>query len=108
MSSTAETGNLFLGDGVVAIGTALVPGKAVFNGTYDGALSAKEVEVQSKGVVSGTTQASTISVAGKLNTSIEASEMLSIESSGTVTGNVAYRKLEVAKGGELLGTLKQL
>jgi cytoskeletal protein CcmA (bactofilin family) len=34
--------------------------------------------------------------------------MLSIESSGTVTGNVAYRKLEVAKGGELLGTLKQL
>ncbi len=97
-----------LGDGVIAKGAAIVPGTAVLDGQYDGSLSANTIEIQAQGIVSGTTQAKTISVSGKLNQSIQASDTLSIEPSGVVTGDIAYGKLEVAKGGDLIGNLKQL
>jgi hypothetical protein len=48
-------GDLYVGEGVIAICIALVPGRAVLNGQFDGAIDAKQIEVQAKGVVSGTT-----------------------------------------------------
>ncbi len=108
MDNSTEFGNLFLGNGVVANGVAMVPGSAVLNGQFDGALNAKIIEVQQQGILSGTTQAASISVAGKLNNSIEATDVLTIANSGVVSGDIAYGKLEIAKGGQLLGTIKQL
>jgi cytoskeletal protein CcmA (bactofilin family) len=64
--------------------------------------------VQEKGVISGTTQAATIVVAGKINDVVQATYTLSIGSTGMVSGDISYGKLEVDKGGELLGTMKQL
>ncbi len=71
-------------------------------------IDAKEIEVQSKGIVSGTTQATTIAVSGKINDVVQAADTLSIGSTGVVSGDVNYGKLEVAKGGELLGAMKQI
>ena len=107
MDDFAESGALYIGEGVIANGAALVPGKATLNGQFEGALTAKHLEILSKGVVSGTIQASLISVAGNLSKAVEATEVLSIESSGVVSGNITYGKLEVAKGGEILGTMNQ-
>jgi cytoskeletal protein CcmA (bactofilin family) len=59
--------------------------------------------VQAKGVVSGTTQAATIVVSGKVNDVVQAADTLSIGSRGIVSGDIRYGNLEVAKGGELLG-----
>ena len=101
-------GDLYVGEGVIAICIALVPGRAVLNGQFDGAIDAKQIEVQAKGVVSGTTQAATIAVAGKINDTIQAADTLSIGSTGIVSGTISYGKLEVEKGGELLGTIRQI
>ena len=101
-------GDLYVGEGVIAICIALVPCRAVLNGQVDGAIDAKQIEVQAKGVVSGTTQAATIAVAGKINDTIQATDTLSIGSTGIVLGDISYGKLEVAKGGELLGTMRQM
>ncbi len=78
------------------------------NGQFDGAIDAKEIEVQAKGIVSGTTQAENITVTGKINDVVQAADTLSIGSSGTVKGGISYGKLEIAKGGELLGAMKQI
>ena len=101
-------GDLYIGQGVVANCVAIVPGRAVVNGQVDGAIDAKLIEVQEKGVISGTTQAATIVVAGKINDVVQATDTLSIGSTGMVSGDISYGKLEVDKGGELLGTMKQL
>ena len=104
---TNPIGDLFVGEGVIAHCVALVPGRAVVNGQFDGAIDAKEIEVQSKGIVSGTTQATTIAVSGKINDVVQAVDTLSVGSTGVVSGDISYGKLEVAKGGELLGAMRQ-
>ena len=101
-------GDFYVGEGVIANCVAIVPGRAVVNGQFDGAIDAKEIEVQAKGIVSGATQAATIAVTGKINDVVQATDTLSIGSTGVVSGDISYGKLEVAKGGELLGAMKQI
>ena len=62
MSDNKTQVDLYIGHGVVAHGVALVPGRAVVNGIFDGAIDSKELEIQTGGVVSGTTQAAAICV----------------------------------------------
>lgn len=58
--------------------------------------------------MSGVTQAANISVTGKINDVVQATDTLSIGSTGVVSGDISYGTLEVAKGGELLGAMKQM
>ncbi|NDA90640.1 MAG: polymer-forming cytoskeletal protein [Alphaproteobacteria bacterium] len=109
MSETTNVaGELFLGEGVVVNCFALVPGKATLNGQFVGALNAKEIEVQANGNVNGTIEAEVITVDGQLNNSIHATNTLHIGRAGVVRGDVSYGKLEIAKGGEVQGVIKQI
>ena len=107
MSDNKTQVDLYIGHGVVAHGVALVPGRAVVNGIFDGAIDSKELEIQTDGVVSGTFQAAAISVLGRLNNSVVATSTLLIGSTGQVNGDISYGDLEVAKGGEIFGVMKQ-
>jgi cytoskeletal protein CcmA (bactofilin family) len=102
-----NAGELLLGLGVIAKGDASVPGKATLNGKYDGAITAKEIEIQSRGIVNGTIQAEVITVDGQCNNSIQATDVLTIGSSGVVKGDISYGKLVVTKGAELDGVIKR-
>ena len=105
MSDTSLIGELYLGDGVIANGEAIVPAKAILNGRFDGLLNASEIDVQAQAIVSGTIRADVITVAGELRRSFQATDTLSIKSSGVVKGTIRYGKLEMAKGGELVGKI---
>jgi len=107
MSDNKTQGDLYIGHGVVAHGIAFVPRRTVVNGKFDGAIDSKELEIQSDGVVSGTTQAVAISVLGRLNDSVHATSTLLIGSTGQVNGDISYGDLEVVKGGEIFGVVKQ-
>jgi cytoskeletal protein CcmA (bactofilin family) len=107
MSNTQSTvGELFLGEGVIVNCSAMVPGKATLSGQFSGALTAKEIEVQSSGKVNGNIQAEVITVNGQLNDSIHATNTLLIGGNGVVSGDISYGKLEIAKGGEVQGVIK--
>ena len=108
MSDYDTKDDLFLGEGVTALCVAFVPGRAVINGKFHSAIDAKELEVQTYGVVPGNTQAAAISVAGQLNDSVHATKTLVIGSTGQVSGDISYGTLEISKGGEILGKMKQL
>jgi cytoskeletal protein CcmA (bactofilin family) len=55
--------------------------------------------------MTGTTTASRVRVAGKINQSTTARTELFITKSGSVTGTVAYGELEIEKGGVFEGSV---
>lgn len=108
MNESQAIGELYIGSGVIANGVARVPSRAVVNGQFTGEMSARTIEVQPSGSISGETQAALIAVEGKIDKTVAATDTLSIGSTGVVSGDISYGKLEVAKGGELLGAMKQI
>lgn len=97
-----------LGSGVVAIGTFKVPGEAIISGSVQGELTAASLSVLSSGEVTGKSVAKTILVSGKMNQSTTATQSLVVDSTGVITGEIAYGDLEIRRGGELMGTIKQI
>jgi cytoskeletal protein CcmA (bactofilin family) len=47
-------------------------------------------------------------VDGKKNDSVQATNTLTIGNNGAVSGDISYGSLEIAKGGELIGSLTQI
>ena len=98
-------GNLFIGAGVVATGTMTAPGLIEVDGTVNGIVTSKSINVTNNGVVTGTSTAENIRVAGKLLETSTAHQSLLIESSGQVAGSITYGNLEIRKGGNIQGTI---
>lgn len=97
-----------VGSGVIANGTFKVPGEATISGTVQGELTATTLNVMPTGEVTGKTIAQTILVAGKMNDSTRAMQSLVVDSTGVITGEIAYGDLEIRRGGELLGSITQI
>lgn len=98
-------GDLFIGAGVTANGTISAPGLIEVDGTVEGTLTARSLSIAKHGIVSGTSTANHIRVAGKLMNTSTAHESLLIESTGLVSCNITYGDLEIRKGGELQGSI---
>lgn len=101
-------GSLYIGEGVVAHGVAIVPAQALINGKFHGTIDASDIQIQARGIVSGTTKAEFISVDGQINDIVQATNTLTIGNNGAVSGDISYGSLEIAKGGELIGSLTQI
>lgn len=108
MKNTNTYGDLMVGSGVIAKGIFHVPGEAAINGTLEGEMTADSIAVMPSGVITGKSVAKTILVSGKINQSTTATQSLVIDSTGILTGEVAYGDLEIKKGGELQGTIVML
>lgn len=98
-------GSLYIGEGVVAHGVAIVPEQAVINGEFHGTMDANDVQIQARGIVSGTTNAEFISVDGQINDTVQATNTLAIGNNGTASGDISYGDLEIQKGGTIIGTI---
>lgn len=105
MNDTTDQGDFLMGNGVIAECIAFVPGKAIIDGQFHGAIDSKKLVVQKNGTVSGTCQSAEILVAGQLLNSVHALNTLHISSTGQVGGNISYGNLEVERGGEILGAI---
>ena len=77
-------GDLFIGAGVVAIGTLNAPGLIEVDGSVDGVVNARSINVTGNGVVTGNSTADHIRVAGKLMNTSTAHQSLLVESTGDV------------------------
>ena len=108
MKNSNPVGDLMVGSGVIAIGTFRVPGEAIISGNVQGELTAASLSVLSSGEVTGNSVAQTILVAGKMNQSTTATQSLVVDATGVITGEIAYGDLEIRRGGELLGNIKQI
>lgn len=104
-SKTDGPGNLTLGEGVKLVGKLVVPGVAVINGVLEGELEADELLVGPKGSLAGKVRVRTADVHGATFDSLEASEFLSVRSTGQVHGQARYGEVEIEKGGIIRGSI---
>ena len=102
--STHHDNNVFIGTGVLFTGTMTVPNRAVIAGQFNGDLQAREVFIDSTGQLTGTTLAEDIEVKGE---SITSRHLLTVRSSGKVKGKLAYASIEIERGGQVSGDMRQ-
>lgn len=106
MSTDGEkSGNITIGEGVTVTGTLSVPGKATINGWIQGELTADELTVGTEGKVVGKVVVRIADIHGSTHDSISATEQLTIRSTGQVHGTASYGKIEIARGGVMVGKI---
>ena len=98
-----KSGNILIGEGVTMTGSLSVPGKATINGWLKGELEADELVVGPEGNVVGKVVVRIADIHGSTHDSIEAKEHLIIRSTGQVHGSATYGKIEIARGGTIVG-----
>ena len=76
-------------------------------GTADGEITAKTVELSAVGALDGNVQCETIIVARTFSGEAAVTGSLSVKSTGRIEGKISYGSLAVEAGGAVLGTLEQ-
>ncbi|MEY4363762.1 MAG: hypothetical protein RLZZ24_1114 [Pseudomonadota bacterium] len=99
--------NLVIGTGVTFSGSIAAPGKAVINGQVTGELTADDLLIGKEGNVTGTVRAREIDVHGELNEDIVCRQHILIHSTGRVSGTMEYSELEIQRGGQFRGEMRQ-
>lgn len=99
--------DLMIGSGVRFTGTIKVPNRALINGTFDGEIDARELIVESSGVVSGKTTSQNLIIKGSMDADVKCNQLLSIGSTGSVKGKIEYGELTIERGGKFEGTMNQ-
>jgi cytoskeletal protein CcmA (bactofilin family) len=100
--------SITIGQGVTFKGSLNVPSKAVINGTVDGDLTADELEMGPTGKITGLITARKIDVQGELHQVITCKDHLMIRSTGKVSGAIEYSEIEIERGGQFRGEMKQV
>jgi cytoskeletal protein CcmA (bactofilin family) len=94
--------SITIGQGVTFKGSLNVPSKAVINGTVDGDLTADELEIGPTGKITG------LITARKIDVVITCKDHLMIRSTGKVSGAIEYSEIEIERGGQFRGEMKQV
>jgi len=105
MADVEKTGCLYVGEGVTLKGNFNVPDIATISGTIEGDLVAKQVLIESGGVVRGKLSAEMVDLRGEVVEHLTATRSLIIRSSGKAGGSIHYAEIEIEKGGSLHGDL---
>jgi cytoskeletal protein CcmA (bactofilin family) len=92
-------------EGLTVDGTVSVKGKLVIKGTVKGSLVGETVIVAEGGVICADTKAASITIGGKFEGELSASNELIILSTGSCSGKVVCKNLVVEAGGTLNGEI---
>jgi cytoskeletal protein CcmA (bactofilin family) len=94
--------------GLTVEGTVAGQGQLVVKGTIKGKLKGEEVVVAEEGAVQADTKAKLVTIGGRFEGQLEATETLTILSTGSCSGDVTCRELVVEAGGALNARVTQL
>lgn len=108
-SSTSEGRRLVISEGITMSGEITACDYLVIEGTVEAALQgARVMEVSETGTFYGTVEIDEATIAGRFEGEIICNGRLTIKSSGSVTGSISYRELQVEAGAEIDGKLGPL
>lgn len=82
--------------------------KIEISGAFEGELNAHTVIVHAGGHCQGTINAEAAEILGHLEGEVRVKHLISIRSTGSVTGNVQYGRLALEPGGELLAEVRNV
>lgn len=95
----------YIGAGVTLKGEISAPDVVVVDGTIEGDVSARVIQVGQGGVVRGNVSATEADVSGWISDHIEVKQLLVVRSTGRVEGKVTYGEIELEKGAVITGDL---
>lgn len=90
-------------EGFTLEGEVSFNGQLVVKGTVKGTLKGEQIVVAEGGVVLADTQADFITIAGKFHGNLKVSEKMTLLSTGTCTGKIVCKDMEMEPGGVLNG-----
>ena len=96
-----------IGKGVVFSGRIIEADHVKLEGTADGEITSKTVELSAAGSLDGNVKCETFIVAGTFSGDATVNGSLSVRSTGKIEGKISYGSLAVEAGGAVLGTLEQ-
>jgi cytoskeletal protein CcmA (bactofilin family) len=94
--------------GLTVEGTVAGQGQLVVKGTIKGKLEGEEVVVAEEGVVLADAKAKLITIGGRFEGQLEATQTLTVLSTGSCSGDVTCKELVVEAGGALNAKVTQL
>lgn len=94
--------------GLTVEGKVAGQGQLVVKGTIKGQLEGEEVVVAEEGVVAADTKARLVTIGGRFDGNLEATQTLTILSTGSCSGDVTCKELVVEAGGALNAKVTQL
>jgi cytoskeletal protein CcmA (bactofilin family) len=108
LRSAAPAGGLsIIGAGMTVRGDLETAGVVKVEGTVEGHVRAKaQVLVAKGGLVHGDVETSEAVVGGKVNGAIRASDRVEVQPGASVDGDITTRRIAVAEGGSLNGTIR--
>ena len=107
-ASSEKNKLLSIGEGVRFAGEVLEADSVVLQGTAEGEIKARSLEISATGSLTGTVSADTMTVAGTFSGDALVVGALNVASSGYIDGKISYGSLSVERGGVVLGTLEQV
>ena len=104
----SQNKQLLIGEDISLSGTITSCDKLVIAGTVETNISeCKELEIARGGLFKGEAKIQMAEIAGEFVGSLSA-DLLRLRSSGRISGDVNYGKLEVELGGEIIGNLSRI
>ena len=103
-----NTGVLVIGSDAVLTGIVKGARRVEVYGAVDGGLQAGDVTVRDGGLVSGWIKSETSTVEGTLKGDVRVQQLISIKSTGNVSGNVKYGRLAMEEGAELAASVRNV
>lgn len=95
----------YIGAGVTLKGEISAPDLIVVDGTIEGDVSARVIQVGQGGVIRGNVSATEADISGWISDHIEIKQSLVVRSTGRVEGKVTYGEIELEKGAVITGDL---
>lgn len=103
-----NNGVLVIGSEAVLTGTVTGARRVEVYGTVDGGVAAGDVTVRDGGTLSGWIKSESSTVEGILKGDVRVQQLITIRSTGTVTGNVKYGRLAMDEGAELAASVRNV
>jgi cytoskeletal protein CcmA (bactofilin family) len=103
-----NTGVLILGEDAILKGDVKNAKRVEVRGYAEGEIAADDVVVRQGGRLYGGLKSKSAEVSGTLQGDVRVQELISIKSSGSVTGNVKYGRLAMEEGAELTASVRNV
>jgi cytoskeletal protein CcmA (bactofilin family) len=97
---------LLVGTGLAVTGEIKDCDCLVVEGKVSAEISCKELKIASGGLFAGTATVVNAEVIGRFEGDLKVSEQLAVRATGSVSGEVRYRQIEIERGGQISGRIE--
>lgn len=103
-----NSGVLVIASDTVLTGNVKGARRVEVYGRIDGDVAAGDVTVRQGGILSGSVKSDSSTVEGTLKGDVRVQQLITIKSTGSVTGNVKYGRLAMDEGAELAASVRNV